>query len=312
MSSDFHLRLAAPFANRKLGQGISGGNFSIRHALSETVQGEMILESNARETGDPPYFSLRYEVQDYLRNFFPNYVRIDPPPGVHARTQSSAGWTEKSVDEKMERLTMHLSSAIFDTWIDYLDPHQPHILSAVLTTTILHRLAHLIRRVFCTTAVPALDPTGQPLQEGNWEWERNILCEMQAAFEADAAGDWSSVPAISFVIDNKTQWVHTMSCSVPVQTLLLIQVRTQILTPGSLNLSFRCSFSLSSKNSDTRIATFPPSPLQFGDTVGPRRWSLHVHAVSIIHIDERQAEEVFGRKVEIVRLICGTGMDLDM
>jgi hypothetical protein len=133
-------------------------------------------------------------------------------------------------EKKKERVTVQIAESIFDTWICSLkDRHEVHILGVILTITVLHELVHVIRQVFCTTltlenlrgsrrSAPAdvLDLVqGQTNQvqrgEAGWEWQRRALGEMEVAFEPGAAGDWTRVSAVGFTLNNKTQWVNSMS-----------------------------------------------------------------------------------------------------
>jgi hypothetical protein len=72
-------------------------------------------------------------------------------------------------------------------WMESLaSPHEPHVLGA--TITILHELVHVVCRIFCTTWTPekfrgSHMPASVPmLNPGGWEWEQNVLGEMQVVF----------------------------------------------------------------------------------------------------------------------------------
>jgi hypothetical protein len=91
----------------------------------------------------------------------------------------------KPVDEKKkEKMTIELSTAI-PGW-SLASPHEPHVLGAIIT--ILHELVHVVCRIFCTTWTPekvrgSHMPASVPmLNPGGWEWEQNVLSEMQVVF----------------------------------------------------------------------------------------------------------------------------------
>jgi hypothetical protein len=207
---------------------------NIRRILTTTPRGGLILADMAAfadEAAGPSSPSLTGEIATYLFHHFPDFRQCRLPPRTYGRTECLATWLAKPIEEKKkERVTVQIAESIFDTWICSLeDRHEVHILGVILTITVLHELVHVIRQVFCTTltlenlrgsrrSAPAdvLDLVqGQTNQvqrgEAGWEWQRRALGEMEVAFESGAAGDWTRVSAVGFTLNNKTQWVNSMS-----------------------------------------------------------------------------------------------------
>jgi hypothetical protein len=132
---------------------------NIRHILSETLRSEGTVASIpflADEAGSPPPASLGKKVKEYLKDFFPNVVQSPLSLGFYGRTESTLGRMMEAVEEKKQRMTITISSAIFETWQDSISfAHKnPGVLGAILTITILHEIVHVLRRIFCKTWTP--------------------------------------------------------------------------------------------------------------------------------------------------------------
>ncbi|KAJ7228531.1 hypothetical protein GGX14DRAFT_613398 [Mycena pura] len=329
MSANFRLTIDGP-APVELGPGYAKWEFieETRKLLLDTPRGQAIMASMERfadEAGDPSV-PLHNTVSEYFCAHFPDFLQTDLPPGVYARTQE---WMGKSLDEKKtKRMTTQLSAAIFDTWNDSVASlRDPHILGAILKITVLHEMVHVIRRVFCTTltpeklrglhtstSVPLLDAAGQMIQvqsESGWEWEHEVLGELQVAFEAGAAGNWTKVLAVGFMKNHKTQWVHKTETNL-IESILNLQL-------FALKRQFRY---------DTDAADAPPFPgvgvvwrhcgarlrtADFSPTISPSpsRGPGQILSFPYTRLPEAEAkqllEDAAGVKVDIQLRVCGTG-----
>ncbi|KAJ7905375.1 hypothetical protein B0H14DRAFT_2553929 [Mycena olivaceomarginata] len=337
MSLSFGLTIDGPINTVELGPGDSKWEFieELRRSLLDTPRGESIIASMASfadEAGGSPSASLRHRVVQYLQSQFPDFIQTDLPLGVYARTQCPLEWMGKSVDEKKtEKMTIRLSSAIFDTWLDSLPSSQhPHILGAILTITILHELVHVIRRVFCTTwtpeklrglhpstSAPLLDLTGQIIHvrrgEGGWEWEHKVLGEMQVAFEAGAAGDWTKVLAVGFIVNNKTQWVHKSETPFisSVISLNLFSLKQRFLydTDAADAPPFPAAGVVWRHCGATPLPADPSPTVSPSPSRGPGQ-ILCFPYTRLPGVEAKQLlEAATGVKVDIQQPVCGTGQD---
>ncbi|KAF8170326.1 hypothetical protein K438DRAFT_1941143 [Mycena galopus ATCC 62051] len=229
---------------------------NLRTILLETSRGEAIIMGmipfvDELDSGSPRSPPLYAQMVDYLLNNFPNFVQTELPPKCFARTECTAGWMGRSVeDKKKDRLMVQLSTGVFGAWVqnaDFPDSH-PEVLGAVLTITILHELVHVLRRVFSATLTPEklrgshpssmmsiIGPDGRQTTvcrgEGEWAWEESMLGEMCITFEG-TGGYWTKILALGFSKNSKVQWVHM---NLPTRKLQPPNFRASVMCGGTLN-----------------------------------------------------------------------------
>ncbi|KAF8170327.1 hypothetical protein K438DRAFT_2024505 [Mycena galopus ATCC 62051] len=193
---------------------------NIRTLLLHTPRGQNIISEmvpfvDELDAGSPRSPPLSQQLLTYLLNNFPDFVQTKLPPTCYSRTQCASDWMARSVEEKKTaRMTVQLSTDIFRTWVDHAGCPElcPEILGAILTVTILHGLAHVLRYVFAANLTPEklrgssttsmMGPGG-----GGWAWEEATLGEMNIAFTG-AGGNWTKVLALGFSKKSKVHWLH--------------------------------------------------------------------------------------------------------